>query len=64
MSGKRIVFSPHNHYNNLAIEKKGSPKSLLNRAERFLFPMVAALSSNIYKVHRMSCTEEECCFED
>jgi hypothetical protein len=64
MSGKRIVFSPHNHYNNIAIEKKGSPKSLLNRAGRFLFPMVAALSSNIYKVHSMSCTEEECCFED
>ena len=58
------MFSPYNHYNNLAIEKKGSPKSLLNRAELFLCPMVAALSSNIYKVHRMSCTEEECCFED
>jgi hypothetical protein len=64
MSGKRIVFSPHNHYNNLTIEKKGSPKSLLNRAGRFLFLMVAALSSNIYKVDRMSCLEEECRFED
>jgi hypothetical protein len=38
----------------LKIEKKASPRSRLNRAGRFLFPMVTALSSRTCKVCRMS----------